>query len=239
MSAIVGRNAELTTVSPFISQPMFCPVALLRQMTSALPSPSKSPTPLISQFVSAIVGRNAELATGQPVHQPPDVLAGRLVAPEHVRLAVAVEVAQRERRPAGGSRRRPTRPRRDVVAFLRRWPCCRLRRGIRKSLAERAPRRPSRPAWSLLGQTRRRSSPSGPGETVVELPSDDGRVAVGGEGHGKALCSVPTAPEPTSLGPCWVQTPPLLVQTHTAPAELLSLDPPTMAVLPSAERDTE
>ena len=49
----------------------------------------------------------------------------------------------------------------------------------------------------------------------------------------------PTAPEPTSLGPCWVQMPPLLVQTHAAPTLLLSLGPPTRAVLPSAERDTE
>src|SRR3972149_1123537 len=47
------------------------------------------------------------------------------------------------------------------------------------------------------------------------------------------------APEPTSLGPCWVQIPPLLVQTHAAPALPLSAFPPTMAVLPSAERDTE
>src|SRR5450830_262906 len=51
--------------------------------------------------------------------------------------------------------------------------------------------------------------------------------------------AAPTAPEPTSLVPCWVQTPALLVQTHAAPAELWSKYPPTMAVLPSAERDTE
>src|SRR5215213_11677236 len=49
----------------------------------------------------------------------------------------------------------------------------------------------------------------------------------------------PTAPEPTSLFPCCVQTPPLLVQTHTAPREKLSCSPPTIAVLPSAEMDTE
>src|SRR5438309_1502711 len=49
----------------------------------------------------------------------------------------------------------------------------------------------------------------------------------------------PTAPEPTNLAPCCVQTPPLLVQTHAAPAALLSRFPPTMAVLPSAERDPE
>src|SRR5258706_391045 len=49
----------------------------------------------------------------------------------------------------------------------------------------------------------------------------------------------PTAPEPNSLDPCWVQTPPLLVQTHAAPALLLSTNPPITAVLPSAERDAE
>src|SRR5450830_1504687 len=55
----------------------------------------------------------------------------------------------------------------------------------------------------------------------------------------KPCLAIPTAPEPTSLVPCWVQTPALLVQTHAAPALLLSTYPPTMAVLPSAERDTE
>src|ERR1017187_1449545 len=48
-----------------------------------------------------------------------------------------------------------------------------------------------------------------------------------------------TAPEPTSLVPCWIQTPPLLVQTHAAPTGLLSAHPPTMAVSPLAERDTK
>src|SRR5436190_6469036 len=59
--------------------------------------------------------------------------------------------------------------------------------------------------------------------------------------------AVPIAPEPTSLGPCWVQIPPLRDQTHAAPtpfeqqgpAGVLSRGPPTMAVLPSAESDTE
>src|ERR1035437_3270967 len=49
----------------------------------------------------------------------------------------------------------------------------------------------------------------------------------------------PTMSKPTSLGPCCVQTPPLLVQTQAAPVLLLSMFPPTMAVLPSAERDTD
>src|SRR5262245_35794142 len=49
----------------------------------------------------------------------------------------------------------------------------------------------------------------------------------------------PTPPLPTSLAPCWVHVPPLRVNTHAAPALLLSADPPTMAVLPSAESATE
>ncbi len=61
---------------------------------------------------------------------------------------------------------RPTRPQRHRCRrTLRRWPCCRRRRGTRTCLDERSPRRPSRPAWL----------------------------------------------------PCWVQTPALLVQTHAAP----------------------
>src|ERR1019366_2625566 len=55
----------------------------------------------------------------------------------------------------------------------------------------------------------------------------------------KPCQALPTAPEPTSLDPCWVQTPPLLVQTHAAPTLLPSEYPPTIAVLPSDERDTE
>src|SRR5258708_3366114 len=49
----------------------------------------------------------------------------------------------------------------------------------------------------------------------------------------------PPAPQPTSLVDCCAQNTPLLVQTHMAPALLLSPTPPTMAVLPSAARDTE
>jgi hypothetical protein len=55
----------------------------------------------------------------------------------------------------------------------------------------------------------------------------------------RPCCAFPTASNPTSLVPCWVQTPPLLVQTQAAPAKLLSVNPPTMAVSPSAEMDTE
>src|SRR5216684_2499029 len=52
------------------------------------------------------------------------------------------------------------------------------------------------------------------------------------------LYEVPTGPEPTSLLPCWVQTPSFLVHTQAAPAPPLSNSPPTIAVLPSAEMAT-
>src|SRR5271169_3067257 len=44
---------------------------------------------------------------------------------------------------------------------------------------------------------------------------------------------------PTSLFPCCVHTLSFLVNTQTAPLEKLSSGPPTIAVLPSAERETE
>src|SRR5258708_37310376 len=49
----------------------------------------------------------------------------------------------------------------------------------------------------------------------------------------------PPAPLPPSLLPCCVQTPPLRGNTHAAPVVLLSLGPPTMAVLPSPDRATD
>src|SRR6266446_4569270 len=55
----------------------------------------------------------------------------------------------------------------------------------------------------------------------------------------KPWCAMPTASVPTSFVPCWVHIPPERVYTHAAPATLLSKGPPTMAVFPSAESDTE
>src|SRR5215471_1950485 len=52
-------------------------------------------------------------------------------------------------------------------------------------------------------------------------------------------CTLPAAPVPTSLLPCGDHTPLERVNTHTAPASLLSPLPPAMAVFPSAERATE
>src|SRR3954447_16036165 len=46
--------------------------------------------------------------------------------------------------------------------------------------------------------------------TMAVLPSP--------ESERENPCSAaPTAPEPTSFGPCWLQRPPFLVHTHTAP----------------------
>ena len=43
-----------------------------------------------------------------------------------------------------------------------------------------------------------------------------------------------TAPVPTNLFPCWLQTPELRVKIQVAPKTELSEYPPTMAVFPSA-----
>jgi hypothetical protein len=51
-------------------------------------------------------------------------------------------------------------------------------------------------------------------------------------------CALPMAPVPTSLA-CWLHTPCERVYTHAAPAILLSRGPPTMAVFPSLEIETE
>src|SRR4029077_753160 len=51
--------------------------------------------------------------------------------------------------------------------------------------------------------------------------------------------ALPTAPNPRNLDPNCDQSPPLLVQVQTAPTLRLSRYPPTTAVLPPAERDTE
>ena len=51
--------------------------------------------------------------------------------------------------------------------------------------------------------------------------------------------AAPMAPVPTSLGPCWAQPMPLRVNTHVAPVPLLSKNPPTAKVPPSADKATE
>src|ERR1700756_1609629 len=73
---------------------------------------------------------------------------------------------------------------------------------------------------------------------MAVLPSADNATEV-------PWWAFPSAPVPTSLLPCWLQTPPLWVKTQAAPtSELLpslklSSGPPTMAVLPSPESATE
>src|SRR5215510_8808545 len=71
----------------------------------------------------------------------------------------------------------------------------------------------------------------GPPSTAVS-PSSDSATE-------RPCWAPPTAPLPISLAPCWVQTPPLRVNTHAAPRLLLSALPPTMAVLPLSDSATE
>src|SRR5271157_4983912 len=75
--------------------------------------------------------------------------------------------------------------------------------------------------------------PLSPGPpTTAMLPSAESATE-------EPCVAFPTAPEPASLPPCWVHTLPERVKTHAAPARLLSSGPPTMAVLPSADRATD
>src|SRR5208282_5638702 len=50
--------------------------------------------------------------------------------------------------------------------------------------------------------------------------------------------AVPTAPVPVSFDPACVHTPPLWVKIQAAPLSELSPNPPTTAVLPSADSAT-
>ena len=78
---------------------------------------------------------------------------------------------------------------------------------------------------------RRSRSELSPGPpTIAVLPSAD-RATAG------PCAALPTAPVPTSFGPCWPHTLPLRVNTHAAPADP-SPFPPTIGVLPSADRAT-
>src|SRR5262245_22478925 len=85
----------------------------------------------------------------------------------------------------------------------------------------------------LRVNTHAASAPHPP--TMAVLPSAETATDIpwpGGNGGSPA-------PLPMSLLPCCVQTSPLRVNTHAAPVVRLSLGPPTMAVLPSAETATD
>src|SRR5262245_45393436 len=64
--------------------------------------------------------------------------------------------------------------------------------------------------------------------TMAVLPSADSANDI-------PWLALPAAPVPTSFLPCWLQAPPLRVNTHAPSAP----HPPTMAVLPSAESATD
>src|SRR3984893_17758130 len=69
--------------------------------------------------------------------------------------------------------------------------------------------------------------PSAESATDIPWPKDKG----GSPG--------PEAPVPTNFLPCCAQTPPLRLKTQAAPVVLLSLGPPTMAILPSPDSATD
>src|SRR5215475_8450070 len=83
------------------------------------------------------------------------------------------------------------------------------------------------------GQTARVDPTGYPGPPkIAVLPSADSATDM-------PWLALPIASVPMSFLPCCVQTAPLRVKTHAAPVLLLSDQPPTMAVLPSAESATD
>src|SRR6516162_1494858 len=116
--------------------------------------------------------------------------------------------------------RRPTAP---VLTSL--LPCCVQTPSLRVN-THAAPVAP-RPK----GTDRSHGLSPGP-PTMAVLPSADNAT----DTPWRAL---PIASVPTSFLPCCVQTPPVRVNTHAAPALPLSDHPPTMAVLPSADNATD
>jgi hypothetical protein len=74
--------------------------------------------------------------------------------------------------------------------------------------------------------------------TMAVLPSADSATDIPWP-SGNAPSPARWGPVPTNLLPCCVHTPPLRVNTHAAPVVLLSLGPPTSAVLPSADSATD
>ena len=91
----------------------------------------------------------------------------------------------------------------------------------------------STPRPSACTPTRRRRT------IVVTRPTDDGGIPVTGERDRIALLCGAYGACADQFAPCWLHTPPERVNTHAAPTPLLSSGPPTMAVFPSPESETE
>ena len=245
------RRSRPTTrlAAPFISQIAVLPL-VSRQAMSLLPSPLKSwvlglsgsggaakthaaPMPMLSAGppTMAVLRPSADSATEVPCSDAPD----RAGADQLAALLGPDPVAAGED------------PRRAGVGVVaedrRRWRCCRRRTARRSSLDCGCPTAPVPtsllPCWvhTPLLRVKTHAAPTprlSPGPpTMAVLPSADSATEVPWSAAG------PAAPVPTSLLPCWVQTPLLRVKTHAAPTSELSPGPPTMAVLPSADSATE
>src|SRR5262249_61710974 len=99
-------------------------------------------------------------------------------------------------------------------------------------------------AWSLGGARTLRlrlntdAVAAGQAPTMAVSPSAESATDIPWP---KAAAGSPSlrTPLPTSLLPCWLQTPPLRVNTQAAPVVLLSLGPPMIAVPPLAESATD
>ena len=216
-------------VAPFISHTATLPL-LSRQRMSPMPSPLKSPTPTTDQVVG-MLPTAAGRADRRAVHEPHRGVAAGVV-PQQVGLAVAVEVALADDRPGGGhaadaARRRHRRPvhqpERDIAAASRQTMS--LMPSPLKSWVAAA-----------RGLTKTHAAPA----RVVARPAHDGGVAVGGQRDRGALSGATAVAGADQLRPCWVQTPPLRVNTHAAPVLAVVVGPAhDRGVAVGGQRDRE
>ena len=131
---------------------------------------SSAPHGARADQLGALLGPDASAPRPDPRGPSVTVVAGALRRwpccrrRRGTRSGLELRPPRRPSRPAwvpAGSRRlrsasRPTRPQRNRCRrTLRRWPCCRRRRGTRKCLVERSPRRPSPPTSALAVRTAR------------------------------------------------------------------------------------
>src|SRR6185437_5610860 len=96
-----------------------------------------------------------------------------------------------------------------------------------------------RPPSSRPGADQNANVQAAPTEPLSVFPPTMAVWASADSATDSPCCARPTLPVPTSFDPCWVHTPPLRVNTQTAPWLSLSREPPVMAVLPSADSATE
>src|SRR2546423_1806972 len=86
------------------------------------------------------------------------------------------------------------------------------------------------PCWVQVGPARVKihaaPTPFPPGAALSKEPPIRAVLPSAESATPEPNSLVPLAPLPVSFSPCWVQVEPARVNTHAAPAKLLSVEPP-------------